>query len=40
MTSSKCTAHIIFFLFYLKAYISPKMLFHVNMIDAWYLNVD
>ena len=37
MTSLKCTAHNIFFLFYLKAYTSPKMLFYVKLIDAWHL---
>ena len=30
MTTSKCKAHIAFFLFY----TSPKMLFHVKTIDV------
>ena len=37
MKSSKCTAHNVFFLFYLNGYTSHKMLFLVKAIDVWYL---
>ena len=34
MTSSKCTAHNSFFLFYLKVYTASKILFRVKISDA------